>query len=340
MPADENGMTSRLSPVAAAADRILDALVIPGYSSIGPRLRKAWWPADPPPFGRRVEVVVTGGSSGIGAATAAGLTALGARAHLVGRKADRLQASATKIRSQVAGAEVVVHEADVSDLDSVRRLTATLTDSLESLHGLVQCAGVMPPERTETAQGHELAFATHVLGPFLLTVGLRPLLATDGDGRVVFVSSGGMYTSKLETDLEYAQGEYKGVRAYARTKRMQVVLTELLAAAFTAPADPVVHSMHPGWVATPGIDDSIPGFGKVAKPILRTPALGADTITWLVAAPEPRLSTGQFWSDRRIRPTHYLPWQHDDPDARRRLWQACERATGVTADDASPSSNT
>jgi NAD(P)-dependent dehydrogenase (short-subunit alcohol dehydrogenase family) len=158
---------------------------------------------------------------------------------------------------------------------------------------------------------------------------LRPLLQADGDGRVLFVSSGGMYTAGLETDLEYTEGEYKGVRAYARTKRMQVVLTEQLGRAFAGDNDPVVHSMHPGWADTPGITDSIPGFGKIVKPILRSPESGADTIVWLAASPEAALSTGRFWNDRRPRPTHYLPWQSDDPGARQQLWDTCVSATGA-----------
>jgi len=330
MGTDTGVISTMTNPLAAVADTILDKLVIPGYSSIGPWLRKNWWPADPPPFGRSVNIVVTGGSSGIGAATAAGLTALGARVHLVGRKADRLQTSAAKIRLQQPDAELVIHECDISDLDSVRALTAELLDDLDSVHALIHCAGIMPPERKTTAQGHELVFATHILGPFLLTVGLRPLLRADGDGRVVFVSSGGMYTAGLDKDLEYSSGEYSGVRAYARTKRMQVVLTEKLATAFSAAGDPVVHSMHPGWVATPGVSDSIPGFEKVAGPILRSPELGADTIVWLSASPEATPTTGHFWCDRRVRPTHYWPWGQDDPAARRLLFQTCLADTGVT----------
>lgn len=329
MGTDKSVTIKNLNPVLSVADRVLDKLVIPGYSSIGPALRKLWWPADPKPFRRPVDIVVTGGSSGIGAATAAGLAALGARVHLVGRKADKLQTSASKIRLRLPDAELVIHESDVSDLDAVHALIATLTDELDSLHAVVHCAGVMPPERTTTKQGHELAFATHVLGPFLLTIGLRPLLQADGDGRVIFISSGGMYTAELETDLEYAEGDYKGVRAYARTKRMQVVLTEQLGRAFAGADDPVVHSMHPGWADTPGISDSIPGFGKIVKPILRTPESGADTIVWLAASAEAALSTGKFWNDRRPRPTHYLPWQNDDPARRRKLWDACVSATGA-----------
>ncbi len=260
---------------AAVLDRVLDVLVVPGYSAIGPWLRKSWWPADPAPFAGQVDIVVTGGSSGLGAATAAGLAALGARVHLVGRSADRLGTAAAKIRLQVRDAELVEHEADISDLDAVRTLVDTITADVDSLHGLVHCAGVLPPERTVTAQGHEVTFATHVLGPFLLTAGLRPLLQADGDGRVIWVSSGGMYTAPLPADdLEYEAGEYKGSTAYARTKRMQVVLAEQLAAAFIQPGDPVVHSMHPGWAATPGVTDSLPTFEKFTRPILRSAGAG------------------------------------------------------------------
>ena len=86
-------------------------------------------------------------------------------------------------------------------------------------------AGVLPPERQESAQGHELVYATHVLGPFLLTHLLRPLLRADGDARVVWVSSGGMYTRALDaSDPEAAEREWSGTDAYARTKRMQVAL--------------------------------------------------------------------------------------------------------------------
>jgi dehydrogenase/reductase SDR family protein 12 len=324
----DTGVT-HLSPVAAAADVILDKLVVPGYSAVGPFFRRHWWPADPKRFVRQVDVLVTGGSSGLGAAAAAGLTALGARVHLVGRKADTLQTSASKIRVRQPGAELTIHESDVSDLDAVRKLAADLARELGSLHAVVHCAGVLPAKRSESRQGHEMAFATHVLGPFLLTDALRPLLQADRDGRVVFVSSGGMYTADLESDFEYTKGEFKGVRAYARTKRMQVVLAEQLAAAFTADSDPVVHSMHPGWAATPGITDSLPGFNKIVKPILRSPESGADTIVWLAGSAEAGSSTGKFWQDRRVRSTHYLPWQHDDPAIRRQLWDTCVRDTGA-----------
>jgi hypothetical protein len=110
---------------------------------------------------------------------------------------------------------------------------------------------------------------------------------------------------------------------------MQVVITEQLAERLTGPDDPVVHSMHPGWAATPGVTDSIPMFGSVMKPILRTADDGADTIVWLAAADQPLASTGMFWHDRRPRPTHYPSWRRDSPEARDALWGAVVEATGI-----------
>lgn len=314
------------------ADSVLDKLVVPGYSRLAVPLRRRWWPADPPPDVLRGEdVVITGASSGLGKATAVGVARLGARVHLVGRTENRLDDAAAEIRTAVPEAELVSHARDISDLDEADRLVQALRDDAPHLHALVHCAGVMPPERTTTPQGHEAAYATHVLGPHLITWSLRDLLAAAGDARVVFVSSGGMYTQQLRVDdVEYEHGAYKPATAYARTKRMQVVLTELLARRFGA--DTAVHSMHPGWAATPGVTDSLPGFDTVVGPILRSADEGADTIVWLAASPEAAWTTGQFWQDRRPRPTHYFPWQ-GEPDAdRERLWELVCAATGVGQD--------
>lgn len=323
-------MTTLRTTLTTALDTALDKLVVPGFSALGPRLRRHWWPVDAAPFTGERDVVVTGASSGLGRATAVGLAALGARVHLVGHSASRLEAAAVTIRNQVPRAQLAVRECDISDLDAVRALVTALDDELPALHALVHCAGLIPARRSTSAQGHELAFATHVLGPFALTVGLRTLLAADGDARVVWVSSGGMYPVPAVTrDLEYTAGAYRGVTAYARTKRMQVALAELLADEFTRPTDPVVHAMHPGWAATPGVSGSIPGFASVTATILRTAEEGADTIVWLAAAAEPGRSSGLFWHDRRTRSAQFTPLTHDDPGARTELWRRCVAATGA-----------
>lgn len=115
---------------------------------------------------------------------------------------------------------------------------------------------------------------------------------------MVFVSSGGMYSTPLVIDdLEYRNG----VRAYARTKRMQVVLADAWARRLSG-TDVRVESMHPGWVDTPGVAEYLPRFRIVHKPLLRDLADGADTAVWLVAT-RPPSKPGHFWHDRAQRPT-------------------------------------
>lgn len=326
-------MPSPTQLVTSTLDAALDKSPLLGYSRVGVAARRLWWPADPRAnalAGRHV--IVTGASSGIGRATATGLAQLGATVHLVGRSANRLDDSAELIRAEVPDADLLPEVCDVSDLDAVRAYAADLRNRVEVLHAIVHDAGVMPPERLETAQGHELAIATHVLGPLLLTTELREVLARAASPRVVIVSSGGMYSAPLDEsisdDIEYERGNYAGIRAYARTKRLQVTMAELLAERF-APDGIVVHSMHPGWADTPGITESMPRFAKVVRPILRSAAEGADTIVWLTAADEATERTGEFWCDRRTRSTYYLPWQGDEPTARRTVWAYVCRATGI-----------
>jgi len=166
-----------------------------------------------------------------------------------------------------------------------------------------------------------------VLGPHLLTAELRPLLLADSDARVVFVSSGGMYTSRLRVDdPEFREGEFDGTTAYARTKRMQVTLAELWAKRF-AGLGVAVHSMHPGWADTPGITDSLPRFARVLGPILRSAEEGADTAVWLLACEVAGRTSGLFWHDRRPRPTSYLPFTRPTEHDAERLWDYCSVAT-------------
>lgn len=317
-----------LSRVQDLTDRVLDRSVVGGYSKLGYAVRRRFWPADPPEgalAGRAV--LVTGAGAGLGRATAAGLARLGATVHLLVRRTEKGERARDAIAEEVPGADVRVEICDVSDLSAVRAFAADFGSRVPRLHALVHNAGVLPPERTESVDGHELTLATHVLGPCLMTRLLEDQLAADGDARVVFVSSGGMYTQPLRIDdPEYVQGEYNGSKAYARTKRMQVVLAELLAA--RVPAGVRVHSMHPGWASTPGITESLPRFSAVLSRALRSAEEGADTVVWLCAADEPGRTSGLFWHDRRTRPTAYLPGRKADDAERARLWTFVSEAIG------------
>lgn len=318
-------------PVAGLLDAVLDRAVVLGYTKIGSGLRRSWWPADPVSdalLGRRV--VVTGATAGIGLAMAKSFAELGAIVHLLGRDAAKVDRCVREIGRQVPGADLVGEVCDVSDLEAVAVWTASFADRVPALSGLVHNAGLMPKERMETPEGHELQLATHVLGPHLMTERLLPLLRAAGGASVVFVSSGGMYSTPLVIgDLESTR-DYNGVRTYARTKRMQVVLADSWARRL-AGTDVRVESMHPGWVDTPGVAEYLPRFRVITRPLLRDLADGADTVVWLVAT-RPDSSPGHFWHDRAQRPTTFGWQRHEKPATVRRFLSEVSALTG-TPDD-------
>ena len=288
-----------------ALDTAMDRSFVLGYTSIGLRVRRALpgWPADPPKDALDgTDVLVTGASSGLGIATVEALTGLGATVHLVVRDVAKGEGVRAEIERRLPEARLQVWRCDVGDLEDVRRFAAEVLGRLSSIHAVVHNAGVMPPERTESAQGHELSLAVHLLGPVVMTEALRPALH---GGRVVLVSSGGAYGQTLAADDPgFTRGAYSPTIAYARSKRWQLEMLPRLAQRWSA--DAITTSvMHPGWADTPGVRESLPQFRTITRPVLRDDAQGADTTVWLVAT-DPPPTSGLFWHDRRARPINVV----------------------------------
>ncbi len=310
-------------------DRALDWTVVPGYSRLGYAVRRRSW-EDPDPATRFAgrSVLVTGASSGIGAAACERFARGGATVHMLVRSPDKGERARAEISQATGSSDLRLSVCDVSSLASVREFAAAFDAEQLELHALVNNAGVMPPERTHTGEGFELGFATNVLGPFLLTALLEPSLARGAPSRIVNVSSGGMYSRRLRADdLQLARREYDPAAFYAHTKRCEVILTELWSERQSGTGI-TVHSMHPGWADTPGVQTSLPRFRKLTGPLLRSADQGADTIVWLAGAPEPAARPGLFWHDRAPRPTHRVPWTREPAADRRRLWAECARLAG------------
>ena len=321
-------------------DTILDRTVVAGYTSTGYRIRRRMWSAADLPSLDGKTVLVTGATSGLGLAAAEGFARLGAAVWLLARSEERGERARLEIVARSGRRDVQVGLCDVSDLKAVRRFAERFSHEVPRLDVLVNNAGALPSERTLSVDGIELTFATNVLGPFLLTNLLTPLLERSAPARIINVSSGGMYTQRIHVeDLQMAHEGFDGAAAYARGKRAQVILTELWAERLEG-SGVVVHAMHPGWADTPGLRTSLPRFYGATRRLLRTPQEGADTIVWLSAAPEPARCSGGFWHDRRERPTHRVPWTRESAADRDRLWAECERLSGWQDTPASTHSNT
>lgn len=300
-------------------DRIKDASVVASFDQSGFRRHaRQFEPADLAVDLSGRTMLVTGASGGLGLATATALAERGATVWVNSRSDVRARAACDTIRAAHPSADVVPVAFDVSSLAAVRAWAAGL--STDRLDVLVHNAGVLPAERIETDEGYERTVATNLIGPFALTVALLPLMERSEDPRIIWVSSGGMLTQKLDVDATFDPPQpFDGVVAYARTKRAEVVLAERLATEL--PAHFRVASMHPGWAATPGVETSLPGFFRVMQRRLRTPEEGADTTIWLAARTPAPGPSGAFWFDRTVARAHPVPGTRTAPAEAERLWR-------------------
>ncbi|MBK8014525.1 MAG: SDR family NAD(P)-dependent oxidoreductase [Deltaproteobacteria bacterium] len=266
--------------------------------------------------------LVTGANSGIGKATALSLARSNATVLLLCRSEARGLEAKRLIQAEAGHDRVHVEVVDMARLRSVCDLADRLQG--ERIDVLIHNAGALLSTRTMTEDGLETTWATHVAGPFLLTKRLIPRLATGA--RVIFVSSGGMYTQRLDlTDVAWHERPFDGVVAYAQAKRAQVILSELWAERLGDRA--LVAAMHPGWVNTPGVEQALPRFYRFTRNRLRTPAQGADTVIWLAKAPAARLESGRFWFDRKVASTHLMKRTKETESDRLGLWKLCEEMT-------------
>lgn len=279
-------------------DAALEASVVGSFSRVGYRTR-SWlgkWQSPEGLQGKRV--LLTGGSSGVGLAAAQMLTVAGARVAISGRDAARLDAASRLLGAH--GEPPVTLVADSADLEQVRDMFDEAVGALDGIDVLINNAGALVHRYISTPQGFEQTYAVHVLSSFLLSelaVAVMP-----ANGRVLTVSSGGMYSQSLQLDMQERAEDFDGVRAYAKAKRAQVALTQEWARRH--PEGPTFAVMHPGWADTPGVRASLPTFRRLTGPILRSPEEGADTLVWLAGADVP---SGRFWLDRTPRSVVRMP---------------------------------
>ena len=199
-------------------DDVLDRTVVAGFTNVGYRIRSRGWSASELQRMQGKVVLVTGASSGLGLAAAEGFARLGATVWLVVRSPERGEQARARIVERSGNGDVHVGICDLSELESVRQFAGRFRGQASRLDVLVNNAGVMTEARGVSADGIELTLATNVVGPFLLTNLLIPLLENSAPARIINVSSGGMYTQKLRVDdLQSEHGRVRraeGVRAH------------------------------------------------------------------------------------------------------------------------------
>ena len=237
-------------------------------------------------FKKGSQALVTGGSSGIGQAVSIELAKQEVKVIITGRDKEKGEASC-KDSSDINFIQWDM--ANWNEIDSV-------VDSIQPLEYIVLNAGGMPEDLVHNSFGIELQFASQLFGHYYLIKALKEKGKLLKGAKIVWVTSGGMYLSKLDLSKISKDKKYDKVATYANVKRAQVTLLPFLKSEFP---DQLVNCMHPGWVATPGVSAAIPKFNKKMSGKLRAPIQGADSILWLLSENDQKISSGNLYFDRK-----------------------------------------
>ncbi|HEU4426214.1 MAG TPA: SDR family oxidoreductase [Pilimelia sp.] len=281
-------------------------------------------------------VLITGGTGGIGRATAEGLAAMGARVAITGRDLARAKAAADQISGTTGNMGVDAYAADLSSQADVRQLANAVLAAYPRLDVLVNNVGGFWAHRHVTADGLEHTFAINHLAPFLLTNLLLDRLIASAPARIVTVSSGAQAMGKIDFDDLQGERGYSGQRAYNQSKLANVMFTYEVARRLdgTGVAATV---LHPGVVQTGfGAEDPSP-FWKVfiplIRPFMKTPARGAETPIYLASSPEVQGVTGKYFANRKPKTSNKISY---DAAAAARLWEVSANLTGLAHDTSTP----
>ncbi|MDQ3285775.1 MAG: SDR family oxidoreductase, partial [Actinomycetota bacterium] len=265
-------------------------------------------------------VLITGGTSGIGKAAATALADMGATVVITGRNEERGKRALQEIREESGNDGVELILADLTVQDEVRRLAEELRERHNQLEVLVNNAGLVLSERTETPDGIETQLAINHLAPFLLTNLLLDLLKESAPSRIVTVSSDAHRWAKIDLDDLQSRKRYRGMQVYGKTKLANIMFTYELAERLEG-TGVTANCMHPGGVNTNfGNNQGGPMnlLFRLFKPFMRSPEQGADTLVYLAASPEVDGMTDKYLVDRKVKAASDAAY---DETTRKRLWE-------------------
>src|SRR5271165_1043547 len=273
--------------------------------------------------------LVTGGNTGIGRATAAGLAERGGRVWITARSPAKGEAAVAGIKAETGSDSVWFLPLDLADLESVRACASAFLALGEPLHVLVNNAGV-GGARGLTNQGFEVSFGINHLGHFALTDALLGGLTASAPARVVTVASDAHYSAKgidFEALRRPARG-ITGLHEYAVSKLGNVLFTQELARRM-AGTGVTTYALHPGVVAS-DIWRRVPWPVRpiVTRRMLSTTE-GAQTSLYCATSPAVASESGLFYDKSAPRPASPVA----TPGLAAELWQRSQAWTAAYAAD-------
>jgi NAD(P)-dependent dehydrogenase (short-subunit alcohol dehydrogenase family) len=277
-------------------------------------------------------VVITGATSGIGFAAAKKFIQMGAAVIGIGRSQESCRKAAEKNK------DMTYLAADLSLQKQVRDAAARITSIADTRYSgkidlLINNAGIFSGWYRATEDGYELQFAVNHLAPFLLTNLLLPKLRASEQGKIITVSSGSHYHTKINWKDPMHRKHYNCLNAYKQSKLANVLFSYELNRRFSEQLNIHAYAVDPGLVNT-SIGEKRTGalvkwFWGMRRKRGISPEQAAETITYLASEDLGDNLTKKnwiYWKDCRPKePSRYSK----DGAAALRLWELSERLCGI-----------
>jgi len=280
-------------------------------------------------------VVITGFTSGIGLATAKVMARNGAFVIGVGRSESRCRQAEKIIKSEYPESKVSYLIADLSSLKQVRELACNIKKLAEKegngiINVLINNAGTFSSWYVSTSEGFELQFAVNHLAPFLLTHELLPLLQKAPAARIITVSSGSHYRTRIHWNDIMLRKHYNCLLAYKQSKLANVLFTIELNRRLGQNSNVRAYAVDPGLVNT---DIGLKGTVGIARWIWKKRSRGgvpperpAQSIAFIAGEPSIQDRTEVYWKDcKPMKPSRYS----QKPEAALRLWEISAKICGI-----------
>ena len=275
----------------------------------------------------RQTALVTGASSGIGLETARALARQGMSVGLVSRGSGSGAQVTETLKQETGNPDLHYFPADLSSLAEIRRVAGTIKETFGQLDILVNNAGALFQERQTTVDGYEKTFALDHLNYFLLTQLLMGALLESAEPRIVNVASAASNTGKIHFEDLMLSKNYGGFKAYAQAKLANIMFSYQLSR-FLADTPATVNALHPGGVASNFGDGLfLKTLYRVGRPLLKTPAEGAETVVYLATSPEVNGVSGKYFDNKKAVSSAKRSY---DVQVQARLWRVSRHFVGLT----------
>jgi len=296
------------------------------------------WNTDLIPAQTGKRILITGANSGIGFKAAEELAAKGAEILMAVRDTGKGQKARETLLAKTPAAIVELIELDLSDLESVKKCVAYLTEENKPLDILINNAGVMLlNQRTLSKQNHEVQWATNHLGHFALTCGLLPLLEKTDNPRIVTLSS--LVAKFKQADIFYDDlnfsDNYDKMAAYAQSKLANAMFASELDKRLKATGSNVKSiAAHPGYTAT-NLQQHMGVMGTIMN-LLFAQNANQGVLPTLRAATDPDLTGGEYIGPMKMGNYRGHPGLNSMPEAAlkrsetKRLWSTTEEIVGLS----------